>query len=63
MIRPSSDGLTDFIPAERIEELLRRPPAEPAEIQAILEKSLAKQRLELAEMAALLSVSNPAVQE
>ncbi len=63
MIRPSSDGLTDFIPAERIEELLRRPPAEPAEIQAILEKSLAKQRLELAEMAALLSVRDPELQE
>ena len=63
MIRPNSDGLTDFIPAERIEELLRRPPAEPAEVQAILEKSLAKQRLELAEMAALLSVRDPELQE
>src|SRR5659263_738314 len=63
MIRPNSEGLTDFIPAARIEELLRRPPAEPAEVHAVLEKSLAKKRLELGEMAALLSVRDPALQE
>jgi len=63
MIRPGSDGLTDFIPAKRIEELLRRPPAEPAEVHEILAKSLAKQRLSLEEMAVLLSVADPDLQE
>jgi 2-iminoacetate synthase len=63
MTHPSSDGLTDFIPAERIQELLDRAPATPAEVREILAKSLAKRRLELAEMAALLSVSDPALQE
>ena len=63
MIRPNSEGLTDFIPAARIEELLRRAPAEPGEVHEILAKSLAKKRLELAEMAALLSVTDPELQE
>jgi 2-iminoacetate synthase len=63
MIHPSSDGLTDFIPAQRIEELLSCPPAESAEVHGILAKSLAKQRLELAEMATLLSVSDAGLQE
>lgn len=63
MIRPHSKGLTDFIPAARIEELLRRPPAALGEVHEILEKSLAKKRLELAEMGALLSVSDPGLQE
>ena len=33
MTHPSSDGLTDFIPAERIQELLDRAPATPAEVR------------------------------
>jgi 2-iminoacetate synthase len=63
MIMPQSDGLRDFIPAARIEALLQRPPATAAEVQAVLAKSLAKQRLELEEMAALLSVREPALLE
>jgi 2-iminoacetate synthase len=63
MIRPNSEGLTDFIPARLIKELLRRPPAEAGEIHEILAKSLAKKRLELAEMAALLSVTDAELQE
>ncbi len=56
MVRPQSEGLADFIPAARIEELLRRAPAAAAEVDAIVAKSLAKQRLSLEDMAALLSV-------
>ena len=63
MIVPNSDGLTDFIPRERIETLLRRPPADAAEVRAVLDKSLAKQRLSLEEMAALLSVTDRNLQE
>jgi 2-iminoacetate synthase len=61
--RPNSDGLVDFVPAERIEGLLGRPPAEAAEVEPILEKSMALQRLSLEDMAALLSVEDPAVLE
>ncbi|OGV70084.1 MAG: [FeFe] hydrogenase H-cluster radical SAM maturase HydG [Lentisphaerae bacterium RIFOXYB12_FULL_65_16] len=57
---PQTAGLVDFIPAARIEALLQRPPATPAELDAVLAKSLAKQRLELDEMAVLLSVTDPA---
>jgi 2-iminoacetate synthase len=63
MIRPNSEGLTDFIPAARIEELLRREPATASEIHDVLAKSLAKTRLSLDEMAALLSVTDPMLQE
>ena len=63
MIRPNSEGLTDFIPAKLIEELLRRPPAEAGEVHEILAKSLARKRLELAEMAALLSVTDAELRE
>lgn len=63
MIRPDSEGLTDFIPAELFDELLRRPPADAAEIHAILDKSRAKRRLELAEMAALLSATDADLRE
>ena len=58
MIHPTHDGLTDFIPAARIEELLRRPPAQADEVHEMLAKSLAKQRLSLEQMAALLSVTD-----
>jgi 2-iminoacetate synthase len=58
MIRPNSDGLTDFIPAARIDALLRRPAAQAAEIHDVLAKSMAKTRLSLDEMAALVSVSD-----
>jgi len=63
MTHPGSDGLTDFIPAQHIEQLLGRPPATPPEIHEILAKSLAKQRLSLEEMAALLSVRDADLQE
>ena len=63
MPQPNSEGLTDFIPAARIEELLRRPPAEATEVQPIIAKSLALQRLSLEEMAALLSTNDPDLQE
>ena len=59
--RPNSEGLTDFIPAARIEGLLDRPPATAADVGPVLEKSMAMQRLSLEEMAALLSVTDPAV--
>jgi 2-iminoacetate synthase len=61
--QPVSDGLTDFIPAARIEQLLDRPPAESAEVRPIIARSLALQRLSLEDMAALLSVTDPALQE
>lgn len=56
-----SDESTDFIPAARIEALLQRPPAGAAEVRDVLAKSMAKQRLALDEMAALLSASDPAL--
>ena len=59
LLRPNSDGLTDFIPAARIEELLRRPAAEASEVRNVLAKSMNKERLSLGEMAALLSVTSP----
>jgi 2-iminoacetate synthase len=63
ILHPTSEGLTDFIPAARIEELLERPPATAVEVRPILERSMAMKRLELEEMAALLSVTDPAVLE
>ncbi|HNU69955.1 MAG TPA: [FeFe] hydrogenase H-cluster radical SAM maturase HydG, partial [Myxococcota bacterium] len=63
MIRPDSTGLTNFIPTEYIEELLKRPPATAGEVRRILAKSMDKKRLELDEMAALLSVTDPDLQE
>ncbi len=62
MIRPNTKGLTDFIPADRIDGLLRRAPADAAEVRAVLAKSAAKQRLSLEETAALLSVADPDLQ-
>lgn len=61
-IRPKSKGLVDFIPANRIQELFQRPPADSAEVGAVLEKSMALQRLTLEEMAALISANDPDVQ-
>ena len=58
MIRPVSEGLTDFIPAQQIDELLRRKPAAAAEMREVLAKSAALKRLDLDEMAVLLSVSD-----
>ena len=63
LLRPNSNGLTDFIPAARIEELLRRPAAEACEVRDVLAKSMDKQRLSLEEMAALLSVASPGLLE
>jgi 2-iminoacetate synthase len=62
MIRPNSEGLTDFIPATRIEELLCNRPASAAEVHDVLAKSKEKKRLALDEMAALLSVTDPGLQ-
>ncbi len=62
-IHPNSEGLTDFIPAPQIERLLEGPPAEPGCVREILRKSAGKQRLSLEEMAALISVTDPALQE
>ena len=59
LLRPNTDGLTDFIPAARIEELLRRPPAEASEVRDVLARSMNKERLALEQMAALLSVTSP----
>jgi 2-iminoacetate synthase len=63
MIHPTHDGLTDFIPAARIEELLRRSPAQADEVHEVLACSAAKQRLSLEGMAALLSVADAGLQE
>ena len=63
MIHPTTDGLVDFIPAARLEELLRRPPAQAPEVHDVLARSAAKQRLTLDEMAALLSVTDPGLQD
>jgi 2-iminoacetate synthase len=63
MPHPVSDGLTDFIPATRIEELLNRPPALADEVRPIIAKSTALKRLSLEEMATLLSVTDPDLQE
>jgi len=63
LIRQDTEGLTDFVPADRIEELLRRPPASEAEVHAVLAKSMDKKRLGLEEMATLLSVEDPALLE
>lgn len=59
LLRPNTEGLKDFIPAEKIETLLARKPAEASEVRAILAKSMDKKRLSLEEMAALLSVTDP----
>ena len=63
MIHPTTDGLVDFIPAARIEDLLCRPPAQAPEVHDVLARSAAKQRLTLDEMAALLSVTDPGLQD
>jgi 2-iminoacetate synthase len=59
LLRPNTEGLKDFIPAAKIEELLVRRPAEAAEVRGVLAKSMDKKRLSLEEMAALLSVDQP----
>lgn len=61
MIRPVSEGLVDFIPAQHIDELLQRPAASPSEVREVLAKSTSLKRLDLDEMAALLSVTEPAL--
>jgi 2-iminoacetate synthase len=61
MICPQSDGLVDFIPADRIEALLARPPASAEEVRRVLAKSGALKRLDLDEMATLLSVTDTAL--
>lgn len=63
LLKPHSQGLTDFIPAAKIETLLARKPADAVELRDVLAKSKNKQRLSLDEMAALLSVLDPALQD
>ena len=63
MTTPTSERLSDFIPAARIEELLCRAPADAAEVRDVLAVSAAKQRLSLEQMAALLSVTDADLQE
>ena len=58
-----SEGLTDFIPAAHIEELLERPAPEADEVRAIIAKSMRMERLDLEEMAALLATDDLALQE
>jgi len=57
MICPNSEGLADFIPADRIEALLQRAPASSSEVHDVLAKSTSLKRLTLDEMAVLLSVA------
>ncbi len=49
-------GGCDFIDDEAIEALLRLPPPEPARVRDVLQKSLARQRLDPPECAALLAI-------
>ncbi len=60
---PISASLPDFIPAEKIGALLKRPPATAGEVEAVLAKSMAKKRLELEEMAVLLAAEAPELRE
>ncbi len=62
LLRPISEGLVDFIPAAQFEELIRRRPAGVAEVRDVVAKSMDKVRLSLAEMAVLLSATDPAAQ-
>jgi 2-iminoacetate synthase len=57
---PKTDGLRSFIPADEIERLIRehaKPDA--ARIRDVVAKSLAKQRLDPAELATLLNADGP----
>ena len=57
----SAPKATDFIDDGRIEETLARARPEPARVHEVLAKSLAKQRLEPEETAALLAIQDPAL--
>jgi 2-iminoacetate synthase len=62
-LHPGTEHLTDFIPAAHIEELLKRPAPEAAQIRGIIAKSKRMERLDLEEMAALLATDDPDLQE
>jgi 2-iminoacetate synthase len=61
--RVQKDDRPDFIDDAHLTELLARPQADAAEVQAIVAKSLAKQALSVEETARLLTVTDPALEE
>ena len=54
----NTEGLKSFIPESEIEQLLKKPLADKAQIRDIITKSLSKQRLDPPEMAALLTAQD-----
>lgn len=57
------EGLKSFIDEEKIETLLSQKSNDKVQVREIIAKSLAKNRLELPEMAALLNVDSPELVE
>lgn len=57
------DGLESFIPEDKIEDLLQRPAVDKKQIEDIISKSLAKNRLDPEEMAVLLNATDPELVE
>lgn len=57
------EGLKNFIPEQEIENLLKKPAADKKQVEDIIAKSLAKNRLEPEEMAVLLNASDPEIVE
>ena len=54
----NTEGLKSFIPESEIEQLLKKPLADKAQIRDIIAKSLSKQRLDPPEMTALLTAQD-----
>lgn len=57
------DGLESFIPEDKIEQLLKRPSGDKKQVEDIIAKSLAKNRLDPEEMAVLLNATDPELVE
>lgn len=57
------DGLTSFIPEDKIQELLKQKSDDIKHVREIIAKSLAKNRLDPEEMALLLNAQNPEIIE
>ncbi len=57
------DGLESFIPESRIEELLKQKTTDRKQVEDIIAKSLAKNRLNPEEMAVLLNADDPEIVE
>ncbi len=57
------DGLESFIPEARIEELLKQKTTDHKQVEDIIAKSLAKNRLNPEEMAVLLNADDPEIVE